>query len=263
MPDNVIMAKGHYRKSTTEAARLCRGLLAEAVKKSKRLAKGKPEALHDFRVAVRRLRTQLSLHRELLGRAAAKKIRRRLRALFRETSHARDLEALSERLRALGGAGEDWTAAERSLELEGRAALKKAARRQPARLRKLAADLEDRLREAQPGAGDWASALAAAAAKARRRFEVSLAAARTLDEASVHEARKAGKSLRYALEPAAEFDPVARKEAASLKSLQDLVGACRDLSLLESRLRREGFAGPAERAKAEKAALLKRLKRRL
>lgn len=268
MPDNVIMGRRHYSRpprarAGEAAAALVAGLLREAVEQSERLEKKRPEALHDFRVAVRRLRTQLSLHRELLGRAAAKKTRRRLRELFRETSQARDLEALLERLRALGGEGPDWAAAERSLKLESRAALKEAARRPPERLRKLAAGLEDGLRETRPGAGDWASALAAAAARARSRFEAALAAARSLDEASVHEARKAGKSLRYALEPAAAFDPRARREAAALKSLQDLVGACRDLTLLENRLRREGFARPAARARAEKARLLGRLKRRL
>lgn len=248
--------------ASTAAAALAGELLQEAVAQSKRLRKRKPEALHDFRVAVRRLRTQLRLHRDLLGRAAAKKTRRRMRELFRETSRARDLEALLERLRALGGAGADWSAAERSLEREGRKALKDA-RRAAARFRELAPKLEKELARVAPGSAPWTSALRAAAASARADFRAALEAARGLEDAAIHEVRKAGKSLRYALEPAAAFDPRARREAAALKSLQDLVGACRDLSLLETRLRREGFAGPAARAKAGKARLLARLRRRL
>ena len=50
------------------------------------------EALHDFRVAVRRLRSVLRAYRRWLGRAAARKARRRFRSLAATTNDGRDAE---------------------------------------------------------------------------------------------------------------------------------------------------------------------------
>src|SRR5256712_6260613 len=50
------------------------------------------EALHDFRVALRRLRTVLRSFRPELGDAVAKKLQRRLRDVTRATSAGRDAE---------------------------------------------------------------------------------------------------------------------------------------------------------------------------
>src|SRR5262245_49028864 len=49
-------------------------------------------ALHDFRVSVRRLRTLLKFYKAELGKAASKKIRRRLKKVARGTTSARDAE---------------------------------------------------------------------------------------------------------------------------------------------------------------------------
>src|ERR1700739_69868 len=53
---------------------------------------GDTEALHDFRVAVRRLRSWLRAYRPYLGDSVRDKNRRRLRAVARATSLARDTE---------------------------------------------------------------------------------------------------------------------------------------------------------------------------
>jgi len=45
-----------------------------------------PEALHDFRVALRRLRTLLRAYRQEAGDVTPKKLQRRLRDLTRDTS---------------------------------------------------------------------------------------------------------------------------------------------------------------------------------
>jgi len=76
-------------------------------------------ALHDFRVAVRRLRTWLRAYRPALAGSVRKQDRRRLRSLARATGAARDREVRIDWLRAL----------ERAPDTEGRAALTRTRRR--------------------------------------------------------------------------------------------------------------------------------------
>src|SRR6516225_6950220 len=77
--------------------RAARKLLLRQVKQAEsagqRLAIGDdPEALHDFRVALRRFRAQERAYRPWLGDALPKKLRRRLHDLVRSTGPARDSE---------------------------------------------------------------------------------------------------------------------------------------------------------------------------
>ncbi|MBV9080833.1 MAG: CHAD domain-containing protein, partial [Elusimicrobia bacterium] len=82
------------RQPAREAARnLMRRLLNHAAAAARRLTSDDPEAIHDFRVALRRLRANVDSFRELLENAASKKIRRRLRRLARDTNASRDAEA--------------------------------------------------------------------------------------------------------------------------------------------------------------------------
>ena len=53
---------------------------------------GNPEALHDFRVALRRCRGVLRAYRPWLGKAAGKRVRSELRRLMRQTNRGRDAE---------------------------------------------------------------------------------------------------------------------------------------------------------------------------
>lgn len=70
-------------------------LLAGAREQAGRIGiQGDPEALHDFRVAVRRLRLTLRAWREVLGPAVRDKDLRRLRRVARATGEARDAEVL-------------------------------------------------------------------------------------------------------------------------------------------------------------------------
>ena len=53
---------------------------------------GDVEALHDFRVAIRRLRSLLRAYQDLTDAAIPRRLRRGLRALARATNASRDLE---------------------------------------------------------------------------------------------------------------------------------------------------------------------------
>ncbi len=56
------------------------------------VAGGDPEALHDFRVAVRRLRSLLRAFREEAGEPLGKRLRRQLATLADDTNPGRDAE---------------------------------------------------------------------------------------------------------------------------------------------------------------------------
>src|SRR5580765_6278481 len=51
-----------------------------------------PDALHDFRVALRRLRSCLRSYREQVKPSVGRRLRRRLRRMARTTGASRDLE---------------------------------------------------------------------------------------------------------------------------------------------------------------------------
>jgi CHAD domain-containing protein len=91
-------------KSPEETARhLCLGLLEEAESALRRLERGEDEeALHDFRVALRRLRSVIRAYRPYLKGSARKKLRARLKALAASTNAARDLEVQREWLSKRG-----------------------------------------------------------------------------------------------------------------------------------------------------------------
>ena len=69
------------------------GLLEGAAGASKRLrGDDDPEALHDLRVGLRRLRSTLRAYRSHLKGSVSKKLRKKLKALAGATSPARDTE---------------------------------------------------------------------------------------------------------------------------------------------------------------------------
>ena len=80
-------------------------LLADAAAHRERLTQpGDPEALHDFRVAVRRLRSWLRAHGGTLARSAPKRAQKWLRRLAGATNHSRDAEVFLGWLAAEKGA---------------------------------------------------------------------------------------------------------------------------------------------------------------
>ncbi|MDR3416335.1 MAG: CHAD domain-containing protein [Nevskia sp.] len=91
-----------YRLAPERAARrLLSRQLKQAEAAGQRLAAGEdPEALHDFRVALRRFRSLERAHRTWLGDAMPKKLRKRLKLLVHSTGPARDSEVQLEWLDA-------------------------------------------------------------------------------------------------------------------------------------------------------------------
>ncbi len=77
-----------------EAVRLIALALIEAVLEARdRLGRSdEPEALHDFRVGLRRLRTSLRVYRPQLRRSVGRRLRRRLENITDATRDSRDLE---------------------------------------------------------------------------------------------------------------------------------------------------------------------------
>ena len=111
----------NLRESTDRSVRLVAlGHLADANAAHARLAsESDDEALHDFRVALRRLRSWERAFRPYLRDDLGKKLRRRLRDLAHDTGDSRDLEVhlawLADQRRSLGRrqrAGLDWLVSE-------------------------------------------------------------------------------------------------------------------------------------------------------
>jgi CHAD domain-containing protein len=244
------------------AARLmARERLAAATTAFARLGGDDPQALHDLRVAVRRLRTCLRAYRPVLDDTVTRRSRRALAKLARATNNARDAEVALAWLRALPNGGpESQPDHERLLaslpEQEQRAtqsAARYLARRLPDAARRLSRQLEqyyvrrsvDRNEEILMG-----TLTARLVRQQRRRLAAALARVRApSDVTAAHRARIEGKHLRYLLEPL-DADRQVAHAVRRLKALQDRLGAHHDAQLLAGRLRKAGapeLAALAER----------------
>ena len=229
---------------------LCEGLLDDASAACQRFTRGHDaEALHDFRVALRRLRSQLRAYAPLLPRAAAPRIRRRLRKLARATSEARDLEVqvawLGRQRAAVGPRNEEALddllgGLSRRARRSTRKLQKRAARRFARLRRQLLRRLADDEERAQV-AGGWGSFRTAAAQRILvevgllSRHAVAIASAG--DQAHTHKARIAAKRLRYLVEPLRdsglrEVGVAAEALVLRLRQLQDLLGELHDAHVM-------------------------------
>lgn len=212
------------------------------------VANADSEALHDFRVALRRLRSLLRAHERLVADTVPVKLVKRIRDIARATGAGRDREvhlALLDRL-------------VESLPLRHRALL--------AAFRERIATGDDALSAVDAAVADWARVapkLRAALAEWTERRRVhdehdrvalyGLVVADAVDDAAIlvtkrlgriqdarddegaHRARIAGKQLRYLLQPLAEGDD-AREAIRTLKSIQDALGAMHDAHTLLARV---------------------------
>jgi CHAD domain-containing protein len=227
------------------------------------------EALHDFRVALRRLRSCLQAYAEPLEDSIPKKLEKRLRRLADATGAGRDTEVQIEWLRKQGGK-------------QGEPAAKLAAAHRPGYawlLGRLHEQKRDAYRELGEEVADEFSGLEASL---RRRLSVyqtevrldRAAPRRTLGaavaeilagqaeelrdhldridgpgaEAEAHRARIRAKRLRYLLEPFRDEVPAAAGIVQRIKSLQDLLGELHDAHVLERELTRFLVAAAGERA---------------
>jgi CHAD domain-containing protein len=221
------------------------------------------EALHDFRVGVRRLRTLLRTFRPELGDVVPSKLQRRLRDLTRATTAARDAEVQLSWVRAqrreVGRRpGLPWFVA-RLADRRDRAYADVGDHVVPA-FRLLERRVRRALNHAAPPAGPTGPLFATAAARGIRdqatSLEQELAAARAPRDAdAIHAARIAAKRLRYLLESlAGDGAPGAPAAPAAvlvnrLKALQDLLGDLHDLQVLSEELGDAVADAAAERAR--------------
>jgi len=237
----------NLRESTHRVVRLVAlGHLADAAAARDRLAAdADSEALHDFRVALRRLRSWERAFRPYTRDDLPGKLRRRLRDLARDTGASRDLEVhlawLADQrtsMRRRERAGLRWLLA--SLEQRKADADVRLARDVDARFGKLRRKLERALvsyrEELQLGDGGraappapFAEALAPRVRDAARELQDHLSRVHSpADERQAHEARIAAKRTRYLVEPVSKLVPEAAELVERLKSLQDVLGDLHD-----------------------------------
>jgi CHAD domain-containing protein/CYTH domain-containing protein len=245
------------------ARRLALAHLADAGAARGRLADASdPEALHDYRVALRRLRSCLRAYRKHLRSTVTTKSLRRLRRLARGTNESRDLEVhlgwLIEQRDRAGEAerpGASWlverlTAANRRARDEmlqrDEKLFPKVHDRLVAQLSGFRATIRlDAARRRRSTAAATASRVRAASKRLRRRLLRIRGYASTT---AIHRARIAAKHLRYLLEPFAGGVREAEAVVDRLRALQDALGDVHDAhvflaELRDIRLEAEALAG--------------------
>lgn len=252
------------------ARRLALAFLDDAEAAHLRLERGADdEALHDFRVAIRRLRSTVRAYREALEGSIGGGDRRRLSDLADATGGARDLEVqiawLRKRLDDLpqGERERAWTLLN---------ALRGELAKAEERLRRQVAKdfprerwrLARRLRfyqvrmdvEAPLEGGRLASAFTRLVLDHAADLERRLAAVRSIDDQEeAHRARISAKRLRYLVEPVQAELEGAPDVIRRIKKLQDALGEMHDADVLLARLAQETTtpAEPAEDADADAA----------
>lgn len=257
------------RPAVTGAAAVAIRLVDDLAPQRDRLADpADAEALHDFRVALRRLRSWLRAFRPWLDDHVPGRIRRRLSRIADASNVSRDAEVQLE-----------WLHAQRdALGPDGQAALDWLAARLEARRRdadeslhiRVARDFDrtcDALRASGSGAAadvaagpDVETVAAAAAENVRRHVESlrrHLAAVHSIaDQEEAHEARIEGKRLRYLLEPFAEHVEGGGRLVSALKEFQDVAGELHDAHVLLGEIADVITEVAAERARRITSAIL-------
>lgn len=214
------------------------------------------EALHDGRVALRRLRSWIRAF--ALEVDLPRPLARRLRKLARATSAARDLEVAVERLEALADAGHGrgrapLAALAREMARQRNRGREPLCREVARRWAELDAELARALAAAPVSiAPRFGSALAAQLAAVSAPFAV--AAPLASDWPALHRLRIAAKHLRYLLEPLREALPDAQRMLHEIKALQEHLGAVNDAVVLEALLA-EHAANVARDAVADRRRL--------
>jgi CHAD domain-containing protein len=218
--------------------------LVRAGKVAARLRDADPEALHDFRVALRQLRTTLSVLQEHFEGSISRKHKRRLAKLGRRTGAARDAQV---GLGILSDVGADLTEyggvarlfallsgeAAQSIDDELITRFHKVARRLHRKLERYSVRLdpdqpmivrsfESAVRQSARGRAQTLGA---------RLLEITGEA----DSVAIHRARIAGKRLRYVL-ALLGTRPTIADATSQLRGLQELLGTLTDIDRLRQRV---------------------------
>jgi len=237
--------------------------LAEARQRADRLADATDaQALHDFRVSVRRLRSTLRAWRDRLGESVRDKDLQRLRRVARATSEARNAEVLAAWVGEIADSlppahrpAADWLAARLARTVKGSDLAGSVER-----FRTAADSLSRRLERESPPAstGTFAAALAGRIREQAASVEASLSRVETADDALLaHRARIEGKRLRYILDPIGGTAGIqAGRAVRRLKRLQDLLGDLNDANLAAAAVKEARHEAKARRVLPRRGSLL-------
>ena len=239
-------------RSADEASRLLAlTYLDEAAVAESRLADPlDTEALHDFRVGLRRLRSCTRAYRTELQGSVSKRMRRRLRKLTLATNAGRDAEVHLGWLRNQAGRlGPEHTEGLAWLigRLEGRRSetLETVTLDVGRQFKKVAARFRPRLGilriEVGRGRGSARPTFRQATAELIRRHAAELGeylkAVRTQEHMKeAHQARIAAKRLRYLLEPLVRRAAGTKGLTTQLKGLQDVLGQLHDMHVMSEEI---------------------------
>lgn len=265
LPDDLL-----FRSDEEAARRLALKALNAARAAERRLdERGDPEALHDFRVAIRRLRSVLRAYRAQLEDAVGNKDRKRLRAIQRATGGGREAEVALDWLTKQQGdlapehlAGVNWLSATL---LERRRSCARALDGQVREeFRSIAAKLEERLavmkREhnllSEHPHVRFARTLANLTEAHATDLLVQLGQIARMDDATqLHQARIMGKRLRYLLEPVRAYVREAQGVVKRSKALQDVLGDLNDVYVLMHEIDRAFETSMTQKASRVREAL--------
>jgi CHAD domain-containing protein len=217
-------------------------------------------ALHDFRVALRRLRTWLRAFEPYLADSLRKKHRRRLRNISRLAGVCRDNEVhvawvrdVEESLRSRERAGGEWLLhqvadRQRDTEVGFRTMVADVFGRTTDALGDGLAEYDRRidLRDAAPPRRFAAAAAPLILSQATALGERLGAVQSIQDQAVAHAARLSAKRLRYLLEPIGTAVDGGQNLVKRLRHLQDTIGEMHDVHVMA-----EEVIEAAERAGAE------------
>jgi CHAD domain-containing protein len=242
------LSPSFLERSPEETTRLlCLGLLEEADRALARRERGEDgEALHDFRVALRRLRSVASAYRPYLKGSMKKKLRARLKELASSTNASRDAEVQLEWLvqeaprlepEARASADRLRERLEEEMRMPGAKSLRDAFDPLRAALEKSLARVRLRLGEDRATFLSATGRLLAAQGEATRE---SLAAVKSAEDGEeLHRARIEAKRLRYLLEPLQDDVAGVRSLVKRMKSLQDVLGELQDTRVLTAAISQE------------------------
>jgi CHAD domain-containing protein len=215
------------------------------------LANSDTEAIHDMRVAIRRMRVLLRIARAVFGRFLADSVRQPLTHVHRATSALRDEEVLGETLSELGIADRGFVSwrerrcrRERSLR---RAVLAMLNAGELGRARTLLGALV--VLPVKPSRDRSLVKIARRAVEGARREVERRRDAPTSDAIALHELRIAFKNLRYACEIFADalpMDVAAMSKPAA--QFQKRLGEIHDVDVAIASVRRARGLGTVQRA---------------
>lgn len=242
LPDDLL-----FRSDEEAARRLALKSLHAARSAERRLDdRFDREALHDFRVSIRRLRSLLRAYRPQLETAIRAKDRKRLRAIQRATGGGREADVALEWLMKQQGdlapehlAGLNWLSA---LLLERR---RKCAEdldgKVRSEFRRMAEKLEERLAVmhsehnllAEEPHPTFARTLANLTEAYATELLVNLGEIASMEHAEqLHQSRIVAKRLRYLLEPVRAYAEGTQAVVKRSKRLQEVLGDLNDVHVL-------------------------------